>query len=92
MDPIGARPPNKLSVAHSIWLGFAIRLDLTCLRSLKKLSSESGIKKSSDRGHLPIVIRKADLNGPPGLGSQGAIHSNFGASTGVRRHTPGTRF
>ena len=25
----------------------------------------------------------------PAWGSQGAIHSNFGASTGARRHTPG---
>jgi hypothetical protein len=37
----------------------------------KKLSPELGIKKSSDRGHLPVVIRKAGLNGPPGLGKSG---------------------
>jgi hypothetical protein len=30
-------------------------------------SPELGIKKSFDRGHLPVVIRKAGLNGPPGL-------------------------
>ena len=28
-------------------------------------------QKSSDRGHLPVVIRKAGLNGPPGLGTSG---------------------
>jgi hypothetical protein len=27
--------------------------------------------------------------GRPAWESQGAIHSNFGASTGARRHTPG---
>ena len=37
----------------------------------KKLSPKLGIKKSSDRGHLPVVIRKAGLNGPPGLGKSG---------------------
>jgi hypothetical protein len=35
------------------------------------VSPESGIKKPSYRGHLPVVIRKAGLNGPPGLGKPG---------------------
>jgi hypothetical protein len=52
-------------------------------------SPEVGIKLSSDRGHFVDVIRKAGPNGPPGLGKAGAIHSNFGASTGARRHKPG---
>ena len=53
------------------------------------ISPEVGIKLSSDRGYFPVVIRKAGSNGPPGSGKAGAIHSNFGASTGARRHKPG---
>jgi hypothetical protein len=52
------KSPGSMKIAHAF-------------HRSRQISPEPGIEKTSDQGHLPVVIRKAGPNGPPGLGKSG---------------------